>query len=499
MLRMSLRAFLSSVLVWAVSHSAIGHAQSVIATEHDASADGDTSQSALGARLGFSSLMYDPTSMAKDTLRVPSPTACLVSALRQEFRATLPAPAQRARIVTRPDTIPLAPSAVARAQQCAQTWTIANTPPFEFPGLFRIDILAGHDGQAQAVGARWTQTAGTQDTARGEALLRQLQWLLETRPRTTQRIERAQHVLTELRALGPGAVEEQVDALMFLQSVANMTGAYGQQLTWVETARQLMRSIPSARQRQYFLTTMIVAIATASGDLFHAPFDLTASTLQKTVEQGLVQARRDLDTVDTRHQARIIVPTTFHDFAYAPITQRNDSLYSGMRLDTITPPVAQHWYGRPDTTVSYPRHGVMTVIMQLRMCSASNSINCEKEYVAYRQLYHEFASHGVDFIILARTIGSFGLSTVLSPSAEVDSLRHYYLEQLKLPGILGIQETQFGTLPDGRKVATEIAPMPYGIVMRNGIFWPYGAVFGLSEGFENAKTFLTNQLRGTVK
>jgi hypothetical protein len=132
------------------------------------------------------------------------------------------------------------------------------------------------------------------------------------------------------------------------------------------------------------------------------------------------------------------------------------------------------------------------------MCSATSSISCAKEYTAYRQLYHEFAPRGVDFILLAKTTGSFGLSTLLPATAEVDSLRHYYLDSLKLPGILGIQETKFATLPDGRKTPMEGAPMPYGIVMQNGFLWPSGAIFGTSAGFENAETFLENQLKSAA-
>jgi hypothetical protein len=137
---------------------------------------------------------------------------------------------------------------------------------------------------------------------------------------------------------------------------------------------------------------------------------------------------------------------------------------------------------------------MLTVISSVEVCETRGSVTCERQYDAWKRLYREFASRGVDFILLTHTTGSFGLSTLLSPEAEVDSLKTYFRDRLKLPGILGVQVTQFQTLPDGRKVPALQPSLGFGIVMRNGLLWPYGAVLSQSNGFTNIENFLNNQL-----
>jgi hypothetical protein len=96
---------------------------------------------------------------------------------------------------------------------------------------------------------------------------------------------------------------------------------------------------------------------------------------------------------------------------------------------------------------------------------------------------------------MTTTTGSFGMSTRLSPAAEVDSLRAYFLDRLKLPGILGIQEATFETLADHRKIAVVQTPVASGIVTRDGLFWPeYKIESGTTGDFEITKTFLANQV-----
>jgi hypothetical protein len=239
---------------------------------------------------------------------------------------------------------------------------------------------------------------------------------------------------------------------------------------------------------------MLQSIAHVGQARFYFPFDLDSPKFKAEIERTLPQAQRDLDTV----KAPIIVPQSFQEFTYSKTGSRNDSLVVGMHLQASAPIVAQYWYGRPDSgstyLAAYPRPGVLTVISSVEVCAVKQSISCERQYNAWRHLYQEFAPRGVDFILLTHTTGSFGSSTLLSPEAEVDSLKTYFRNRLKLPGILGIQVTQFQTLPDGRKVPVFQPSLGFGIVMRNGLLWLYGAVLSYSNGFTNWENFLNNQL-----
>jgi hypothetical protein len=169
---------------------------------------------------------------------------------------------------------------------------------------------------------------------------------------------------------------------------------------------------------------------------------------------------------------------------YDPNYVRNDSLVISLHVVPASPIMTQHWYGRPDTAVTYPRRGVTTVLLKMHLCDAWESNPCAQMYAAWRRLYATYAPRGVDFVILLQTRGSFGLSTRLPAQAEADSLRAYFVDHLKLPGIVGVTETPFTTLPDGRKVAAGGAPDYRGVVTRDGMYWPLG--------FEQISGFLKN-------
>jgi hypothetical protein len=106
----------------------------------------------------------------------------------------------------------------------------------------------------------------------------------------------------------------------------------------------------------------------------------------------------------------------------------------------------------------------------------------------------------VDFIILTGTDGTFGRSTLLPVSAEVDSLRNYYLGELHLPGMLAIEDTHFDTLPDGRRgSATESKNTGYGhsVVTADGKVWSFGGGLLASKDWEMGMAmFIRNHVIG---
>jgi hypothetical protein len=297
----------------------------------------------------------------------------------------------------------------------------------------------------------------------------------------------------QIFASSPSTSVERIETLTYLGRLAGITGHFMQQIAIADSIRMIIRHIPSADQRRHLAGAMLGAAITESQNRFLFPFDLRSKQFHAEIERGLAQAERDIDTVDTKRQFRHILPQTFDGFMYTPAGVRNDSLVISMNVQPASAFQAQHWYGWSDTTVTYPRHGVLTLVMQVHVCNAGESTQCARTYAAWRQLYAKFASRGVDFILLTQTTGSFGLSTLLPPVAEADSLRAYFQHQLELPGILGIRETTFTTLPDGRKVPAQKSPLYRGFVTRDGLYWE-GENIGEASGYERVVAFLENQL-----
>jgi hypothetical protein len=450
---------------------------------------------ALGDRFGLSLFTYDHTT--PDTMMAVSPTRCVVAALWEEFRALRTAAVQQTRLGLRPDTFALAPATVREAQRCGKPWfampSNVQLDSLQWIGLFRLDLIAQYDTQALAIGQRWIRNASSQDIARGERILQVLQWMNETRPRTLGRLRLLQQLYAQLQALAPGAVEERIDATVSLMNLAGQSGDFSQQLGLARATQQMIRTIPTAEPREYFREAMFSAERVELNHFFLQPFDLASPQLHAAIEQYLAQLRSDFPLIIGKHHYPVIIPTTFSEFMFSHGRIRNDSLIAGEYLHSAQPVVAQYWYDRPDTTVTYPRHGVLTVIAYANVCGSSGDA-CERRYAAWKQLYAEFARRGVDFILVASTTGSFGRSNLLPVTAEVDSLRTYFLDRKKLPGILAVKVRNSRTLSDGRKVELDGPTEPFGVVTQDGLLWRDEGNFDKPQDIQATEVFLKNQL-----
>jgi hypothetical protein len=63
----------------------------------------------------------------------------------------------------------------------------------------------------------------------------------------------------------------------------------------------------------------------------------------------------------------------------------------------------------------------------------------------------------LQIVLVANTGGFFRKQLELNPVKETEMVKKYFLDFLKLPGILGVRETQFSRSMDGRRIA-EPAP-----------------------------------------
>lgn len=116
------------------------------------------------------------------------------------------------------------------------------------------------------------------------------------------------------------------------------------------------------------------------------------------------------------------------------------------------PPLqASHWYAAGTDTGPRPKPGAVTLLFSAAPnCGAV----CFPMYASLRRIYDTYHAAGLQIILMSSTSGFFRNQPAPVPAKEVEEIRAYYLDFLKLPGVLGVDETQFSHRPDGRRVNT---------------------------------------------
>lgn len=107
-----------------------------------------------------------------------------------------------------------------------------------------------------------------------------------------------------------------------------------------------------------------------------------------------------------------------------------------------------HWYGTPDDSTPPPRRGQVTLlIFGGHLCGGE----CYPLYAVLRRLHDRYGPD-VRLVLMTSTAGSYRNRVEPDPAAEADSARHYFLDFLRLPITLAVDETPFSRKADGRRV-----------------------------------------------
>ncbi len=119
------------------------------------------------------------------------------------------------------------------------------------------------------------------------------------------------------------------------------------------------------------------------------------------------------------------------------------------------PPIpAKHWfYAEGMTPEKFPWEGQPTLVAFVYPNCGGQ---CYPQYSFLRMLHDKFGARGLRILIVARTSGFFRSEAMDVPSQEVELIRKYYLDFLKMPVTLVVDESRFNRLPDGRRVAEDI-------------------------------------------
>ena len=301
------------------------------------------------------------------------------------------------------------------ARRCVPKFTVTTTQPRDLLLLAQLYLAAGDDSSANAAVARRMAVEATAPVGvRAKTIAQIASVYLNAKP---HQLARARRYVAELDAMrAPAAAVWQLAIHVLLlryaydfafddaQAIAeaNAVIAAGQQLT--------------PHDREEFSWALLRGYEILS----HFAADSEGAAAAHLVVR---RAKRDIGKL--------------HD-----IPQRLDGLDSLFSLyGILAPSLGGVWFGASSET-NRPPLGVISLIV----------LTPSREIMpALHRLQREFGSR-LEITIVAQTVGYFEGLGPMTPSREMSYLWEHYHTTLRAPGVLVLSETQFTTLPDGRRV-----------------------------------------------
>jgi hypothetical protein len=116
----------------------------------------------------------------------------------------------------------------------------------------------------------------------------------------------------------------------------------------------------------------------------------------------------------------------------------------------VTRFVSAHWYNAPDSSALPTPHAVSLVVaVDPDACVGE----CFAKYSVLRRLYEAYHARGLQIVLLGATHGSFKMRLEDKPAEEAELIRGYFLDFLKLPGVLAVENATLQRIADGRRFA----------------------------------------------
>ena len=388
-----------------------------------------------------------------------------------------------------------------------------NIAPFELPGLIRLALLANQDDKANAAIARWLKLA-PDNFVRADRLVQSMRFETWSGPFTAARLHAAEADAAQLTAManaepkGSLTAEECVWGQELLTQIYRELGkdslAYASMNRSIALA--LNRLTPSQSHEVLpFSLYLGVAMSGAAADMEGYRFSAQSAPKFAAVLDKYFQAWfRDhgLQNSDMYRE----VNSDIQELRMHPSVKQLYRIFEYHRYHPVT---MDAWFNRPDSTVSYPRAGVPSVTIGVVTDCGDY---CYPFYAMYKRLYTEFASKGVDFLMLAHLEGHIHLSGPITTEQEIDSIKTKFLSRLKLPGVLGIKSSEYyvdnhGAQEDGYDALGNTNNFPYRlpemtVVFKDGYSNGNGEINGVNMtggGEEMFRHFLANQVVDQAK
>jgi hypothetical protein len=374
-------------------------------------------------------------------------------------------------LVDRPltDTVPTVVVDAARA--CATRFSLATAPIADLPDLVALYLWTRQDSLASAAATRLLDAPANQLATqsgwadRGWRLLMVVRRALSARPVRIDLVKRYLHELDTIRApsAAPWRMLAYKDfARMALRS-GNLTVAHDAVRAAISASQTMVRSEQIDRVYEILEAYDILAEPTsllASGPAAVAVFDTARTRLLPLRGPGTwgggAAAPDESSALDNMMRQALGMgeppPPVNRDVMEQ---QRLQGYIAQLEMpykmvgNAAPPLTATHWYPVSDDTVARPRRGVVTLVVSV---NANCGGGCYSQYAVLRRLQAAYAARGLQIVMLASTHGYFRNQPEPLPAHEAEQSRHYVLDFLKLPGVLGVEETKFSFRDDGMRL-----------------------------------------------
>jgi hypothetical protein len=329
------------------------------------------------------------------------------------------------------DTLPTAARAIGK--RCVAQLDLRHVTPLELPNVMRLAVLLGDTTMLHSVIRQQLALASTTE-ARGYVWLDAVRELLGHADlpfiHHPAYVAQATGFLPRLDSLGKSVILQRLQAHRLLFDL------YQSELFDTTAMNQESRIIASIAS----VLPDSVQISKPYVSFFSATWFGPIATAYYRQDPRLVSiVKNQLQLANKR---------------YPPEEQRkNQSLIDLMvwqaeKVGTKALPIPGDFWFPANAPHVKPTPGRVTLVVML---NKGNGI-MDARSARVRRLYEKYGARGLDIIGLVRTNGYSWSSPPQSPEAEAKVDAWYFLDYLKLPITLVVEQTPFTTQPDGRRV-----------------------------------------------
>lgn len=385
----------------------------------------------------------------------------------------------------REDTVVYAPAtdsvpapALQAARACAARFSVANVPEGDLLGLIQLYLWTRQDDLAHSATDRLLKLQASQPALqRGWTLYLIMSSYLDARP---ARLTEARQYLAQLDALGAPAADWRMwaytESARYEMSINDVQTSYADGAAALAASKQMAKNdrIDRAYEILDGYTAWGEPTALKSGG--HAAvhlFDTAATDLLPLRAPGTAGSGESSSAADASGgmvlqgaggQVVIMNPggggmTIMSGGAQGGGDANADQMQLRQAIrarqvaytivDTTGPTLnPSHWYNRGTDTTPRPKAGMVSLIVSV---NAGCGARCYPTYSSLRRLYNKYHSAGLQIVLVSLTSGYFRNQPMANPADEAEKVRYYYLDFLKLPDVMGVDETEFSFRAEDHK------------------------------------------------
>ncbi len=308
------------------------------------------------------------------------------------------------------------------ARTCGSKYTVEGTDPRELWSLFRLSQMLGNFDNAKAAVVRQLTLSKTlEDSA--NVLVKALSLYLSGPP---PRLDLAQAVLKELDAMGPTRKVQQFQGRVALMGHWQLVYNADSLLAYATAAVEQSRTMSIVERDEVSLMTPYSALLTLANET------QDVAGQEKIFNEALTDVGSWRDGQGARWTTMM-----------GGLIEMRKTLYG----KKTKPLASTFWFNTNDSPRPLP--GKMSLIIHV---SHTCGERCFGLYTLMRQLIAKYGNE-LDITFVTETRGFAAGTGPLEPKDEAKKASSYFLDFLKLPVAVLVDETPWETIPDGRRIA----------------------------------------------